>query len=154
MNGGTLGRMGLLDRIRSGTFVPDDGPALVSPGRRHTLREAGGRVEGGEDLLIVIREFLDQAGRADARELAGMIDESPDLTGDARTDALIAGVAEYMASVREIRCPAWTARPEGFLDRFWFVSAEPGFRAIALAQTPVALKRRGILWSARSLERV
>ncbi len=87
--------MGLLEQIRSGTFVPDDGPALVSPGRRHTLREAGGRVVGGEDLLIVIREFLDQAGRAETADLAGMIDEAP-----------------------------------------------------------VALKRRGILWPARSLQRV
>ena len=60
--------MGLLERIRSGRFVPDDGPALMSPGRRLTLRDAGARVERGEDLLIVVREFLDQAGRADAVE--------------------------------------------------------------------------------------
>jgi hypothetical protein len=137
--------MGLLERIRSGRFVPDDGPALASPGRRLTLRDAGARVDGGEDLLIVVREFLDQAGRADAHELAAMIGERPEL---------IAGVAEHLAVVREVRCPDWTSGPERFLDRFWFVSTEPGFRAIAIAQTPVALKRRGILWPARSLRRV
>ena len=58
--------MGLLERIRSGRFVPDDGPVLASPGSRLTLREAGSRVEGGEDALSVVRDFLDQAGRADA----------------------------------------------------------------------------------------
>jgi hypothetical protein len=146
--------VGLLERIRSGRFVSDDGPALASPGRRLTLRDAGARVEGGEDPLIVVREFLDQAGRASAPELAAMIRERPKLTGDARADALIAGVAEHLAAVREVRCPDWTSGPERFLDRFWFVSAEPGFRAIAIAQTPVALKRRGILWPARSLRRV
>ena len=146
--------MGLLERIRSGRFVPDDGPALASPGRRLTLRGAGARVDGGEDLLIVVREFLDQAGRADARELAALIGERPELTGDTRADALIAGVAEHLAATREVRCPGWTSAPERFLDRFWFVSTEPGFRAIALAQTPVALKRRGIMWPARSLARV
>ena len=98
--------MGLLERIRSGTFVPDDGPALSTPGRRLTLREAGARIERGEDLLLVVREFLDQAGRVDAPELAAMIGERPELTGNTRADALIAAVAEHLAAVREIRCPA------------------------------------------------
>lgn len=146
--------MGLLERIRAGRFVPDDGRALASPGRRLTLHDAGARIDGSEDLLLVVREFLDQAGRADALELAAMIGERPELTGDARADALIAGVAEHLAAVREIACPGWTSESERFLDRFWFVSNEPGFRAIAIAQTPVALKRRGILWPARSLRRV
>ena len=58
------------------------GPALASPGLRLTLRDAGARIDGGEDLLIVAREFLDQAGRADAVALAAMIAESPALTDD------------------------------------------------------------------------
>ena len=146
--------MGLLERIRSGTFVPDEGPALASPGLRLTLRDAGARIDGGGDLLIVAREFLDQAGRADAVALAAMIDESPALTDDRHADALLAGVAEHLAALQGVRCPDWASAPERFLDRFWFVSSEPGFRAIAIAQTPVALKRRGILWPARSLRRV
>ena len=146
--------MDLLARIRSGTYVPDTGPALAAPGRRHTLRETAARIDDGEDVLPAVRDFLDQAGRADADELAAMIAEPPGLTGDPRTDALLAGVAEYTAGQRDARCPHWTSEPERFLDRFWFVSPEPGFRAIALAQTPVALKRRGILWPARSLRRV
>ena len=146
--------MGLLERIRSGRFVPDDGPPLATPGRRLTLRETGSRIDDGVDLLMVVREFLDQAGRADAHELAAMIAERPEPTGDPRADALLAAVAEYTAGLREIACPRWTSEPERFLDRFWFVSPEPGFRAIALAQTPVALKRRGIMWPARSLRRV
>jgi len=146
--------MDLLDRIRSGTYVPDAGPALATPGRRHTLRETAARIDDGEDVLPAVRDFLDQAGRADAYELAPMIAERPGLTGDPRADALLAGVAEYTAGQRGAPCPDWTSEPGRFLDRFWFVSPEPGFRAIALAQTPVALKRRGILWPARSLRRV
>ena len=146
--------VGLLDQIRAGTFVADDGPPRATPGRRLTLRDSGRRINDGEDRLIVVRDFLDQAGRAGKRELEAMIAERPDPTGNARADALLAGVAEYMAGLQQIVCPTWTAEPERFLDRFWFVSTEPGFRAIALAQTPVALKRRGIIWSARSLRRV
>lgn len=146
--------MGLLERIRSGTFVADDGPPLATPGRRLTLRESGRRIDGGEDPLLVAREFLDQAARADTHELEAMIVERPEPTGNPRPDALLAGVAEYTAGLQEVRCPNWTSEPERFLDRFWFVSLEPGFRAIALAQTPVALKRRGIMWPARSMRRV
>ena len=146
--------MGLLESIRLGTYVPDADPPLATPGHRRTLREAAARVEDGEDLLIVVREFLDQAGRATPDDLATMIDARPALTEDARADALLAGVAEYAAGNAERPCPIWTSEPERFLDHFWFVSREPGFRAIAIAQTPVALKRRGIFWPARSLRRV
>ena len=69
--------MGLLDRIRSGTYVPDAGPALPTPGRRNTLRETAARIDDGEDVLSAVRDFLDQAGRADADELAAMIAERP-----------------------------------------------------------------------------
>ena len=134
--------------------MPDDGPALASPGSTLTLSGAAARVEGGEDVLSVVREFLDQAGRARPDQLTTMIAERPALTGRSHADALIAAVGEHLAVERGIPCPSWTAAPERFLDRFWFVSAEPGFRAIAIAQTPVALKRRGILWPADSLRRV
>lgn len=146
--------MGLLDRIRSGTFVPDDSPPLATPGRRLTLRESGRRIDDGENPLSVARDFLDHAGRASAHELDAMIMERPEPTGDPRADALLAAVAEYSATLLAIACPRWTSGPERFLDQFWFVSAEPGFRAVALAQTPVALKRRGIFWPARSMRRV
>lgn len=146
--------MGLLDQIRAGTFAADDSPALATPGRRVTLRETGRRVGDGEDPLVAVREFLDQAGRAEPHELEAMIADRPEPTGQLRADALLAAAAEYTAGLSEIACPKWTAEPERFLDRFWFVSPEPGFRAIAIAQTPAALKRRGILWPARSLRRV
>ena len=146
--------MGLLERIRSGTFVPDDGPPLVSPGRRLSLSEAGARVDAGEDVLLVAREVLDQAGRAEPNEIMAMVAERPELTGVARADALLGGIAEYIACAHGVECPAWTSERERFLDRFWFVSTVPGFRAISLAQTPVSLKRRGILWPARSLRRI
>jgi hypothetical protein len=63
-------------------------------------------------------------------------------------------VAEHLVAVRGLPCPAWVHEPERFLGRFWFVSTVPGFRAVAIAQTPIALKRRGVFWPARSMERV
>lgn len=146
--------MGLLDRILSGTYRPDDQPPLVTPGIPTTVAGTAERIRSGEEILPAVRDLLDQTGRATAADTARMIADRPDPTGHAEADALLAGLAEHLATTRELAVPAWTQEPERFLERFWFVSAEPGFRAVALAQTPISLKRRGVLWPARSLERV
>lgn len=146
--------MPLLDRIRRGTYVPDGDPPLVAPGRSTSAAEAASRILAGEDVLAAVRDLLGQAGRATAAELGGMISARPEPLGRPEVDALLAGIAEHLATTHELPVPEWTQEPERFLDRFWFVSHEPGFRAAALAQTPVALKRRGIFWPSRSLSRV
>jgi hypothetical protein len=119
-----------------------------------SLAETASRVAAGVDLLPAVREFLDHAGRLTDEKLALLIRSRPPATGSREGDALLGGIAEHLAATRGVPCPAWTREPGRFLDRFWFVSPVPGFRAISLAQTPMALKRRGIFWPARSLERV
>jgi hypothetical protein len=147
--------MGLLDRIRRGDYVPDSAPGPIPHGGRTlSLAEAAGRIAAGEETLGVARDFLDQVGRRSDVELAALVRERPASTGSREADTLLAGVAEHLAAVRGLPCPAWVREPERFLDRFWFVSAVPGFRATALVQTPIALKRRGVFWPARSMERV
>ena len=147
--------MSLLDRIRRGTYTADlaVGPHPLT-GRSLSLAEVAVRVSEGEDVLPAVRDFLDQVNRRDKGELAELIRARPEPTGSQKADALLAGVAEHLAAVKSLPCPAWVREPERFLDSFWFVSDVPGFRATALAQTPMALKRRGIFWPARSLERV
>lgn len=146
--------MGLIDEIRRGAYVPSGARSEAVPGRTTSLAESASRISSGEGLLRVAREFLDQASRRSDSELGELIRERPATTGSDRGDALLAGIAEHLAAMRGLPCPAWVLEPDRFLDRFWFVSEVPGFRAIALAQAPMALKRRGILWPARSLERV
>lgn len=147
--------MSLLDRIRRGSYTADldTGPDSLS-GRSLSLAEVAVRVSGGDELLPAVRDFLDQVKRRGDRELADLVRERPMSTGSGKADALLAGVAEHLAAVRSVPSPSWVREPERFLDAFWFVSDVPGFRAVALAQTPMALKRRGIFWPARSLERV
>jgi hypothetical protein len=145
--------MALLDQIRSGTYVADE-TLLVVPGRLISLAQVAERIAEGEPTLHAVRDFLDQAGHAEPQALAPLLDEEPKLLDDRRADALLAGIAEYLAVTRGFRCPSWTQQPERFLDCFWFVSKVGGFRAVAIAQTPVSLKRRGIFWPERSLQRV
>ena len=147
--------MGLLERIRTGSYVADDDhPGRLGGGRSVSLADVARSVASGEEPLPLVRDFLDQVHRRSDAELEALIREEPPLTGRAELDALLAGIAEHVAAVRNLRCGSWVREPERFLDRFWFVSDVEGFRAVALAQTPVSLKRRGVLWPARSLERV
>lgn len=119
-----------------------------------SLAEAASKIAAGDEPLGAVRDFLDQVDRRTSDELASLMRERPEPTGSLQADALLAGVAEHLAAVRNLQCEDWITEPGRFLDRFWFVSSVPGFRAVALAQTPIALKRRGVFWPARSMERV
>jgi len=113
------------------------------------------RVNGGEDFHHAVREFLDEfALRGDDRLRTSAIERRPAPTGDPRHDAYLGALAEHIASVYGLDRPAWSVEPDRFLDRFWFVSEVPGFRAVSIAQAPAAFRRRGVFVPERSLHRV
>ena len=112
-------------------------------------------VRAGEGFRFAVREFLDEfALRADDASRARAIAERPDPTGDPRYDAYLGALAEHLAAAHGLERPSWSVRPDRFLDRFWFVSDVPGFRAISIAQAPAAFRRRGVFVPERSLHRV
>lgn len=120
-----------------------------------TLAGVARRAVGGEDFHFAVREFLDEfALRGDGRSRAEAIAERPADTGDPRHDAYLGALAEHLAAVHGVDRPAWSVEPGRFLDRFWFVSEVPGFRAISIAQAPAAFRRRGVFVPERSLHRV
>jgi hypothetical protein len=120
-----------------------------------TLAAVVERVRSGEDFHHAIREFLDEfALRGDDRSRAEAIEQRPKPTGDSRQDAFLGALAEHLAAAHGLSRPGWSVEPECFLDRFWFVSEVPGFRAVAIAQAPAAFRRRGIFIPERSLHRV
>ncbi len=120
-----------------------------------TLTALAERVRQGEDFRFAAREFLDEfALRPDDRSRSEAIAARPPLTGDARYDAYIGALAEHLAAAHGLERPAWSVEPDRFLDRFWFVSEVPGFRATAIAQAPAAFRRRGVFVPERSLHRV
>ena len=150
---GIVQGVGLIDDIRTTGYRDDGRGALAVPGARRSLADVATEVARGSDLLAEARDFLDVASRADDTDLAMLTSRTPPSV-DARTDALLAALAEHVLSVRGLATPAWGQDRSRFLDRFWFVSDAVGLRATAVAETPIALKRRGIFWPARSLERV
>lgn len=120
-----------------------------------TLAGAARRARDGEDFHHAVREFLDEfALRDEDRLRVEAIDERPPPTGEPRHDAYLGALAEHLAAVHGLSRPGWSVEPGRFLDRFWFVSDVPGFRAVAIAQAPAAFRRRGVFVPERSLHRV
>lgn len=113
------------------------------------------RVRRGENFHPAVREFLDEfVLRADDRSRFASISARPLPTGDARYDAYLGALAEHLAVAHGLDRPPWATEPARFLDRFWFVSDVPGFRAVSIAQAPAAFRRRGVFVPERSLHRV
>ena len=121
---------------------------------RQSLAGVARRATAGESFDLAVRELLDELAllaRDDQRERA--LAKEPPLTGDRRHDAYLAALGEHFALSFGLERPAWTVAPERFLERFWFKSDVPGFRATAIAQSPAAFRRRGIFIAAGALER-
>jgi hypothetical protein len=120
-----------------------------------TLAVVAARTRAGEDFQHAVREFLDEFSlRADDRSRAEAIVSRPEPTGDARYDAYLGALSEHLAAAHGIERPGWSTEAGRFLDRFWFVSEVPGFRAVSIAQAPAAFRRRGVFVPERSLHRV
>jgi hypothetical protein len=120
-----------------------------------TLSGVAQRANAGDDFLRAVRELLDEVAlMQNSRQRAAALANEPDPTADPRHDAYLGALGEHLAMRYELPPPAWTLDPSRFLERFWFVSSVAGFRAIAIAQSPAAFRRRGIFIAASSLQRV
>ena len=118
-----------------------------------TLARVARRTSSGEAFDFAIREFLDEFALAPGGRRGRAIAERPRTTGHPRQDAYLGALAEHLAVTHGLERPRWCIESDRFLDRFWFPSPVPGFRALALAESPAAFRRRGIFIAASSLER-
>jgi hypothetical protein len=121
---------------------------------KQSLAGVARRTLAGEPFLLATRELLDELAllQTDQQRVRALRDEPP-LTGVDHQDAYLAALGEHFALRFALQRPSWVTRPERFLERFWFQSDVPGFRAIAIAQSPAAFRRRGIFIAAGALER-
>ena len=129
---------------------PPDDRAFVQ-----TIAGVADRVVAGEDLRVAVRELLDELKLLPRPELLERaIRDRPRLTADRRANAFLGALAEHVAAGEGVERPRWASEPDRFLERFWFVSDVPGFRALALAQSPAAFRRRAIFIARDALTRV
>ncbi len=119
-----------------------------------SLQNVAARAVSGEDFMHTVREFLDELALMSSDQAQRAIRQKPIPTGDIRFDAYLGALAEHVAAINCFQRPDWSYEPDRFLNQFWFVSEIKGFRALALAESPAAFRRRGIFISAGSLSRV
>jgi hypothetical protein len=100
---------------------------------------------------LLISEFLDEFYmRPDARQ--AMIDEEPPSLGQFR-DAWLGAIAEHLARRWDLAIPAWVDQPHRFLDRAYFAGGLESLKAILLAESPLAFRKRQIFVEAEPLRR-
>ncbi|MGH8931223.1 MAG: hypothetical protein ACRDZO_11520 [Egibacteraceae bacterium] len=122
---------------------------------RDTLATLARRTLDGEDFFFALREWLDDLyGAFELPERQAMLDERPPDLGDPRLDAFLGALAEHFAAAYDLRRPDWSIEPHRFLDHLWFVAKEPGFRPLAVTESPAAFRRRGIFIAASLLWRM
>ena len=101
--------------------------------RPNTLAEAVERIQTGSARDIVLAEFVDtfDLAKTDGDRYAS-IEREPALTGDERLDALVGGIAEYLAKQRRLgRVPPWVSGPARRLASPWFTTASFSCTAMA-----------------------
>jgi hypothetical protein len=125
--------------------------------RRPTIAQVGLEIgeclsEGDEPgaLRLAFRcvEIFDRASADDRQDL---VDAEPVSTRDARYDALLAAIAEYLCAREGLIAPTWVDDPSRFLDQWWFVSGIQSLHADAIAHSPISFARRGVFITAGAL---
>lgn len=121
--------------------------------RPNTLAEVARRVSAGADFDPTLSEFLDEFYMNPERRAAMIADEPPRLA-DARDHATLGAVAEHLARRWNLPAvPAWTDDPSRFLHEPYFTTPIQNLKAMLLAQSPLAFRRRMIFTEAEPLRR-
>lgn len=125
--------------------------------RPNTLAEAIERIRAGEPQDIALAEFVNSflvAPDADAKYAS--IDREPGRTDDARLNALVGAMAEYLAKQHRLnRVPKWVSDPCRRLDEPWFTtsSSEPAMKEYLAFASPAEFRSRNIFTEERPLRR-
>jgi hypothetical protein len=101
-------------------------------------------------------EFLDEFYLADTdlKTQQGMIDQAPEVTGDAFVDAYYAAAGEHLALRWGLGVPAWTLELErAGSDHPAFVPNIATIKPILLVEAPYAFRRRNIFTGREPLQR-
>jgi hypothetical protein len=125
--------------------------------RPNTLAEAVIRIQAGEPRDQVLAEFVDtfDLAASDADRYAAIALE-PALTGEARLDALVGAIAEYLAKQHRLgRVPSWVGGPARRLAEPWFTTASPSaaMREYLTFASPGEFASRNIFTEERPLRR-
>ena len=120
--------------------------------RPGTLAEVARRVSAGAAFGPTLSEFLDEFYQHPERQQT-MIAGKPERLADIREHATLGAIGEHLARRWNLDAPAWTDDPSRFLHEPYFTTPIENFKAMLLAQSPQAFRRRLIFTEAEPLRR-
>jgi hypothetical protein len=120
--------------------------------RPATLAEVAQRISAGAAFGPTLSEFLDEFYLHPERR-AAMIADEPIRLADSREHALLGAAGEHLARRWDVAIPAWTDDPSRFLHEPYFTTPIENLKAMLLAQSPLAFRRRLIFTEAEPLRR-
>ncbi len=94
-------------------------------------------------LLLV--EFLEEYQHEPVARHRSLIDAEPARTGDAHWDALLAGIAEWLAARDNFPAPRWVGTPDRTLSNPWSPNKLASLRRLAADNAPPEIRRHGVL---------
>jgi hypothetical protein len=123
----------------------------------NTLADAVEKIQSGSARDVVLAEFVDAFDLAETdSDRYASIEREPILTGDARLDALVGAIAEYLAKQRRLgRVPPWVCDPARRLSTPWFTAESPSdaMREYLTFSSPGEFASRNIFTEERPLRR-
>lgn len=102
------------------------------------------RARGESESIRLAFSFIEVYERASVPERVHLVEDCPELVGDARFDALIAAVAEHLCAEHGSGSRAWVGHASRFLETWWFVAGMKSLEADALVHSPISFARRGV----------
>jgi len=118
------------------------------------LAEVAQRRNRGEELGPLLAEFLDTFYGALARnEAQPLLAHEPPPLPAAQEHALLGAIGEHLARRWNLAIPDWVNDPSRFLTTPYFTSPLEGFKALLIAESPLAFRRRLIFTEAQPLRR-
>jgi hypothetical protein len=125
--------------------------------RPNTLADAVESIQSGLPQDVALAEFVDtfDLAKSDSDRYAS-IEREPELTGNAKLDALVGAIAEYLAKQRRLgRVPGWASGPARRLTQPWFTTASPSdaMREYLTFASPAEFASRNIFTEERPLRR-
>jgi len=125
--------------------------------RPSTLAEAVERARAGVSQDVAMAEFVDSFLLApDNNARFAALEPEPELSGNARLDALVAAMAEYLAKQYRLgRVPTWASQPRRCLAEPWFTttSSSPAMREYLSVASPAEFRSHNIFTEERPLRR-
>ncbi len=121
--------------------------------RPMTLAELASRLASTADGKLrwkLVWEFLEEYRWEPPGAQPSLLEEEPSPIGDERWDALLAALAEHLASQHDLAPPQWAELR--VLRRPWFPAELKVQRAEALVFAPAAFRKHGVYLSAAHLE--